>query len=79
MAKPLLNVHYVRKPGCEYPMQLKVAMDDGTIQTYNLVTEKPTPDPNFLEAMAALDRMFECLDIGYKAEKPVQRKYRRNR
>lgn len=79
MAKPLLDIHCIRKPHCQYPMQLKVAMDDGTIQTYNLQTEQPIEHPNFREAMDALDRMFDCLDFGYHAEKPVRRKYRRNR
>lgn len=34
MAKPLLKIHCEEKPYCTYPVALKVAMDDGTIQTY---------------------------------------------
>lgn len=78
MANPLLDVHCIRKPLCEYPMQLKVAMDDGTVQTYNLQVEQPIEHPNFREAMDALDRMFDCIDRGYGTGR-VNRKNRRNR
>jgi hypothetical protein len=36
MARPLLDVHCVNRPGCDYPVSLRVAMDDGTVQTYTL-------------------------------------------
>ena len=36
MAKPLLEIHCVREPYCEYPVAVKVTMDDGTVQTYEL-------------------------------------------
>ena len=36
MAKPLLDIHCVTRPGCKYPVALKVAMEDGTVQEYTL-------------------------------------------
>lgn len=36
MAKPLLNIHGKTEQFCEYPTELKVPMDDGTVQTYVL-------------------------------------------
>ena len=67
MAKPLLNIHCIKKPGCKYPVALKVAMDDGTTQTYALECQQP--EPHFEEAMDALERMFDCFNvIGYKYE-----------
>lgn len=36
MAKPLLKLHCVKEPYCDYPVAIKVAMDDGTVQTYEL-------------------------------------------
>ena len=77
MARPLLDVHCIEKVGCEYPMQLKVAMDDGTVQTYNLEVKQPIENPSFREAMDALDRMMEIVEDGFGYYK--ERKYRRNR
>ena len=36
MAKPILNVHCIMEPGCEYPVAVRLLMDDKTVQTYNL-------------------------------------------
>ena len=74
MAKPLLNIHCIEDKYSEYPVQLKVTMDDGTVQTYNL---EQKVEPHFEEAMDALDRMFACIQIGYQYEPQRQRKYRR--
>ena len=78
MARPLLDIHCIRKAHCEYPMQVKIAMDDGTVQTYNLEVEQPIENPCFKEAMEALDRLFDCVQVGYKCEQP-KKKNRRNR
>ena len=79
MAKPLLDIHCIRKPHCKYPMQMKVAMDDGTVQTYNLDVKQPEPYMNlhFKEAMDALDRMFDCIHVGYRYEPPKKNRRRR--
>ena len=76
MANPLLDVNCIRKPGCEYPMQIRVAMDDGSVQTYNLEVKQPIENPSFREAMDALDRMMEIVENGFGCSK--ERKYRRN-
>lgn len=74
MAKPLLDVHCVCDSGYKYPTCLKVAMDDGTVQTYVLHVEQ---QPNFTEAMQALDRMMDMArEIGYKYS---PKRNRRNR
>ena len=39
MAKPLLNIHGKVETLCEYPTELKIPMDDGTIQTYVLANK----------------------------------------
>ena len=36
MAKPLLDIHCINEPFCEYPVAIRVTMDDGTVQTYDL-------------------------------------------
>lgn len=60
MARPLLDIHCIREESCKYPVALKVAMDDGTVQTYNL----SCPQPSFAEAMKVLSRM--SFHIGYQ-------------
>ena len=59
MAKPLLEIHCVREPYCEYPVAVKVTMDDGTVQTYEL---KNKMEYKFGEVMKALARM----ETGYQ-------------
>lgn len=39
VAKPLLDIHCEYEPYCEYPSAIRVAMDDGTIQTYALLNK----------------------------------------
>jgi len=64
MARPLLDVVCITEDSCEYPVALKVNMDDGTVQTYNLQCDT---HPNFKGAMDALERMFDCIEItGYQ-------------
>ena len=76
MAKPLLNIHCIYDKNCKYPTGIRVAMDDGSVQTYLLKVDQ---NPNFVEAMNALERMFDCFQVtGYKYE-PRKRKYRRSR
>ena len=54
-----------------YPPVVRIAMEDGTVQDYAHIVRQP--EPNFLLAMEALDRMFEAVG-GYK---PPQIKKRR--
>ena len=36
MARPILDVHCIMEPGCEYPVAVRLLMDDNTVQTYDL-------------------------------------------
>ena len=76
MARPLLDIHCITEASCEYPVAVRIAMDDGTVQTYNL--ECKQEDPRFLDAMSCLERMFECID-GYKPKQRRNRAHRRQR
>ena len=59
MANPLLEIHCVNEPYCNYPTAVKIAMDDGTIQTYEL---KNKMEYKFGEVLKALDKMT----VGYQ-------------
>ena len=76
MAKPLLDINCITEDSCEYPIALKVAMDDGTIQTYNLHCDQ---HPNFVEAMDALGRMFDCIHVTGYQYVPREERRRKNR
>lgn len=66
MAEPLLNVYCQRKPCCEYPVTLRIAMDDGTVQTYVLQSQMGFNLPR-------LNENLDKLKAGYP------KKRRRNR
>lgn len=70
MANPLLSVHCQHEAFCKYPTALRVAMDDGTVQTYVLQNKT---DYQFQKVMESL----EDLKIGYQY-RPAKRN-RRNR
>ena len=72
MAKPLLDIHCKNEAFCEYPTVLKVAMDDGTIQTY--VLEKRT-EYQFANIMKNLKNM----KVGYQYNEPRKRRSRLHR
>ena len=74
MAKPLLDIHGVRRPGCEYPVVLKVAMDDGTVQEYALVNDV---SPCFKRSQDILTESIS-ISIGYQF-KPKKRRNRTHR
>ena len=59
MAKPLLDIHCVREPYCEYPVAVRITRDDGTVQTYEL---KNKMEYKFGEIMVQLERM----KVGYQ-------------
>ena len=70
MAKPLLNIHGIEEPYCDYYVAVKIAMDDGTIQTY--VLENKT-DYQFQKVMDSPHKMT----VGYQHK--GKRKSRRHR
>lgn len=70
MPKPLLDIHCSDEPGCEYPTDLFVNMDDGTVQQYVLLNK----------TSMAFKKQWDSLQIsiGYQCNyKPKQR--RKNR
>ena len=77
MASPLLNVHCITEPSCKYPVALRVTMDDGTVQTYNLESKTEFSFNRFMqETQESLDRLFACFTVGYKYKPPERKKYR---
>ena len=74
MAKPLLKVYTVEEDYCEYPVAVKLAMDDGTVQTYAL--ENKT-EYMFRQVMDSLDKM--TVGYQYKPNKPRRCKNRPHR
>ena len=63
--KPLLDIHCEYDPYCDYPTAIKVAMHDGTVQTYILQNKT---EYQFNKVMESLDSIVR----GYP-----RRKYRR--
>jgi hypothetical protein len=61
MAKPLLHIHCINEQYCDYPVAVKIAMDDGSVQTY--VLENKT-DFQFRKVMESLDN----ITVGYRYE-----------
>jgi hypothetical protein len=64
--KPLLDIHCHYEPFCEYPVSVKLTMDDGTIKEYVLLNKT---EYQFNRVMETLDRMT----VGY----PKKKRYRR--
>ena len=69
MAKPLLDIHCSYEPGCEYPPDLFVNMDDGTVQTYDLRNKNEYKFRNVIESL-------EKFTVGYQYKQPEKRKRR---
>lgn len=59
VARPLLNIHCITEQNCDYPVALRVTMDDGTVQTYNLENKTFY---QFRKVLESLDRMT----VGYQ-------------
>ena len=71
MARPLLKIHCITDEYCDYPVAIKIAMDDGTFQTYVLEAKE---DYQFKKVMDSLKKMT----VGYQYE-PPRRKNRIHR
>lgn len=70
MAKPLLDILCTQtEPYCPYPIEMKVTMDDGSIQTYVLQNKTEYMFNTVLTGLNNLERM-----IGYRP--PVQKRRR---
>lgn len=72
MAKPLLDIHCIEEEFCEYPVALKVAMDDGTIQTYALENKY---DYKFEKVMESLGKVA----VGYQYKPKRKRRLHRGK
>ena len=76
MAKPILDVHCITAPGCEYPVAVRLLMDDKTVQTYIL---ENSMSPNCQRAKSAFEESIE-ISIGYQYDPhPRRRKNRIHR
>lgn len=71
MAKPLLDINCITEPSCDYPVAVKILMDDGTVQTYALENKM---DIQFQKVMQCLNKMT----VGYQY-RPRRRKNRIHR
>ena len=74
MAKPLLDVCCITAPGCEYPVAVKILMDDNTAQVYTLDTAM---SPKVMKSKADFEKSVH-VSIGY-IYKPRRRKNRIHR
>lgn len=54
MARPLLDIHCITDEYCDYPVAVKIAMDDGTVQTY---THDAKMDYQFKKVMDSLHKI----------------------
>jgi hypothetical protein len=59
VARPLLDIHCITDEYCDYPVAVRIAMDDGTIQTYTLDAKE---DYQFKKVMDSLKKMT----VGYE-------------
>ena len=69
MARPILDVHCIMEPGCEYPVAVRLLMDDNTVQTYDLNCKHE------LQFQKVMDSVH--ISIGYQYE--PKRNRRKNR
>lgn len=67
MAKPLLDLFCITEEGCDYPVAIRVLMDDHTVQTYNLANKH---DIMFEKVITSVKRSVK---IGYQYKPPKRR------
>ena len=73
MAKPLLDILCTHtEPYCPYPIEMKVTMDDGSIQTYVLQNKTEYMFNTVLAGLNNLERM-----CGYHPPQTKRRRHRR--
>lgn len=71
MAKPILDIHCIMEPGCEYPVAVRLLMDDKTVQTYSLDCKSE------LQFQKVMDSVH--VSIGYEFNTKPRRKNRIHR
>ena len=67
MARPLLKIHCITEDGCDYPVAVKIARDDGKVMTYCLENKM---DLKFEKLKKDIERSVE---IGYQYKPPKRR------
>jgi hypothetical protein len=72
MAKPLLDIHCVNEPYCQYPVSVKIAMDDGTVQTYELKNKMEYKFGEVIKCMARMETGYQ-----YKGKHEKSRTHKR--
>jgi len=66
MAKPLLNIHCIEESSCEYPVAVRIAMDDGTVQTYALENKTEIQFSKIMNCLHRIQANIEDLRVGYQ-------------
>ena len=69
MAKPLVNVVCIEEDYCDYPIAVRIPMDDGTVRTY---TWEDKHDYMFQKVMDSVRQMH----VGYRPPEQRKRRYR---
>ena len=62
MAKPLADIDYFMEPCCDYPTEVRVAMDDGQVLSYVLMHKT---EYQFMKIKQGMDRL-QKLTVGYQ-------------
>lgn len=62
MARPILNINCIDKPGCDYPAAVRLLMDDNTVQTYVL---KADVSPHVVKTRENFEESIQ-ISIGYQ-------------
>lgn len=70
MAKPLLHIHCITEKYCDYPVAVKVAMDDGSVQTYVLENRTQLMFNNVMDSL-------KKMEVGYQYQPKHSKKKNR--
>ena len=62
MAKPLADIDYFTEPCCDYPTEVRLAMDDGNVLTYILLNKTAY---QFMKIKQGLDHL-QKMTVGYQ-------------
>lgn len=75
MARPLIKVCCVMKPGSDYPIAVKIPMDDGKVVEYEM---KQNISPVFAQIKAQFDESLN-ISIGYQMGRKKKNRIRRGK
>ena len=57
--KPLLDIHCITEPYCQYPVAVRITMEDGSIQTYELKNKMEYKCGQVMTALAKMEVGYE--------------------